>query len=77
LGFEPRYFDASDRTTFADAIIPETCIVVAEIVSNPMMRVMHFKALAAAAKKGDVLLLVENMFTTSKGLIRSPMGPIW
>jgi len=67
LGFETRYFDASDPTTFADAITPGTRIVIAEIVSNPMVRVTHFKALAAATKKAGALLLVDNTFTTPNG----------
>ena len=67
LGFETRYFDASNPATFADAITPGTRIVVAEIVSNPMVRVTHFQALAAAAKEAGALLLVDNTFTTPNG----------
>ncbi len=67
LGFETRYFDASDPATFADAITPGTRIVLAEIVSNPMVRVTHFKALATAARKAGALLLVDNTFTTPNG----------
>ncbi|NOX72947.1 MAG: cystathionine gamma-synthase [Alphaproteobacteria bacterium] len=67
LGFETRFFDASDPATFADSITPDTRIVLAEIVSNPMLRVTQFEALAAAAKKADALLLVDNTFTTPNG----------
>ncbi len=67
LGFETRYFHASNPDTFAAAITPETRIVIAEVVSNPMVRVTHFEALADAAKKAGALLLVDNTFTTPNG----------
>lgn len=67
LGFEARHFDASNPDTFAAAITPGTRIVLAEIVSNPMLRITHFEALAAATKKAGALLLVDNTFTTPSG----------
>ena len=74
MGFETRYFDASDPETFADAITPGTRIVLAEIVSNPMLRVTHFEALATAAKKAGALLLVDNTFTTPNGFNPLALG---
>jgi cystathionine gamma-synthase len=67
LGFETRLFDASDPGTFADAITPGTRIVLAEVVSNPMLRVTHFGKLEEAAKAAGALLLVDNTFTTPSG----------
>ncbi len=67
MGFETRFFDASNPETYADAITPGTRIVIAEILSNPMVRVTHFKALAKAAKKAGALLLIDNTFTTPNG----------
>ncbi len=72
LGFETKHFDASNPETFAAAITPGTRIVLAEIVSNPMLRVTHFEALAAAAKKAGALLLIDNTFTTPTGF--SPLA---
>lgn len=66
LGFETRKFDASDPTTFEAAITPGTRIVLIEIVSNPMLRVTHFKALVRAATKVGALVLVDNTFTTPR-----------
>ena len=43
LGFKTTFFDASDPGTFADAIQPNTKIILAEIVSNPMLRVKFFQ----------------------------------
>ncbi len=50
LGFKTTFFDASDPGTFADAIKPSTKIVLAEIVSNPMLRVTDFLALVPKYK---------------------------
>lgn len=72
LGFETKHFDASNPETFAAAITPGTRIVLAEIVSNPMLRVTHFEALAAATKKAGALLLIDNTFTTPIGF--SPLA---
>lgn len=66
LGFETRHFDASDPSSFAAAITPGTRIVLAEVVSNPMLRVTHFAALVEATKKVGALLLVDNTFTTPR-----------
>jgi cystathionine gamma-synthase len=67
MGFPCRTFDASDPSTFAHAITPETRIVLAEIVSNPMLRVTHFEALVKACKAVGALLLIDNTFTTPTG----------
>ena len=67
LGFKTTFFDASDPDTFADAIQPGTKVVLAEIVSNPMLRVTDFSALVKAAKDVGALLVVDNTFTTPSG----------
>ncbi|MBQ0757506.1 MAG: aminotransferase class I/II-fold pyridoxal phosphate-dependent enzyme [Amphritea sp.] len=67
LGFETTFFDASDPSTFADAIHPSTKIILAEIVSNPMLRVTDFPALTKAAKDVGALLVIDNTFTTPTG----------
>jgi cystathionine gamma-synthase len=66
LGFKTRKFDASDPSTFEDAIVPGTKIVLVEIISNPMLRVTDFQALVAAARKVGALVLVDNTFTTPR-----------
>ena len=67
LGFPCRYFDASDPSTFASNILPGTRIVLAEIVSNPMLRITRFTELVAACKTVGALLLIDNTFTTPTG----------
>ncbi len=67
LGFKTTFFDASDPDTFADAIPANTKIIIAEIVSNPMLRVTDFPALVKVAKDIGALLVVDNTFTTPNG----------
>ena len=67
LGFKTTFFDASDPDSFADAIQPGTKIILAEIVSNPMLRVTDFPALAKVAKDVGALLVIDNTFTTPTG----------
>jgi cystathionine gamma-synthase len=67
MGFQTTFFDASDPSTFAQAIQPGTRIVLTEIVSNPMLRMTDFKALVKAVKDAGALLLVDNTFTTPSG----------
>lgn len=67
MGFPCRTFDASDPGTFAAAILLGTRIVLAEIVSNPMLRVTYFEELVKACKTVGALLLIDNTFTTPTG----------
>ena len=67
LGFKTSLFDASDPDTFNDVIQPNTKIILAEIISNPMLRVTDFPALTKAAKDVGALLVIDNTFTTPTG----------
>jgi len=67
LGFKNTLFDASDSGTFTDAIQADTKIILAEIVSNPMLRVTDFPALTKVAKDVGALLVIDNTFTTPTG----------
>ncbi len=67
LGFETAFFNGSDPSTFDEAIGSDTKIVLAEIVSNPMLRVTHFAELVKKVKSVGALLLVDNTFTTPNG----------
>lgn len=64
LGFEVRQFDPSEPASLAKAITPGTRVVLTEVISNPMLRVANFAAIAEAAKAVGALLLVDNTFTT-------------
>ena len=67
MGFEAELFDASDPTTFDNAIRAGTRIVLAEVVSNPMLRITHFEDLVEKVRSVGALLLVDNTFTTPNG----------
>lgn len=67
MGFASTQFDASDSTTFQAAIRPGTRIVLAEIVSNPMLRLTYFNELVQATKAVGATLVVDNTFTTPAG----------
>lgn len=67
MGFKAELFDASDPSTFDSAIQSGTRIVLAEVVSNPTLRVTSFKELVRKVKDVGALLLIDNTFTTPSG----------
>lgn len=67
MGFKAELFDASDPSTFDSAIQSGTRIVLAEVVSNPTLRVTFFKELVRKVKDVGALLLIDNTFTTPRG----------
>lgn len=67
MGFQSTFFDASDPSTYTQAIQPGTRIVLTEIMSNPMLRITDFHALVKVVKDAGALLLVDNTFTTPSG----------
>lgn len=68
MGFACHTFDASDPANFAQVITPGTRNALAEIVSNPMLRVTHFAKLVKACKAVRTLLLIDNTFNTPTGV---------
>lgn len=68
LGIGTTQVDAGDAQAIADAIRPETRMILVEVVSNPMLRVADLKGIAALARERGVLLAVDNTFTTPRGI---------
>ena len=64
LGITTSLADPTDVDAFAAAIRPETKLILLEAVSNPTLRVADLKGIAKVAKERDVLLAVDNTFTT-------------
>lgn len=64
LGIAASTADATDADRFAKAIRPETRLILIEIVSNPTIRVADFDGIARVARDHDILLAVDNTFTT-------------
>ncbi|TFG89436.1 MAG: aminotransferase class I/II-fold pyridoxal phosphate-dependent enzyme [Hyphomicrobiales bacterium] len=58
--------DPTDGKAFAAAIRPETRLVLVEVVSNPTLRVADMEAITAACRDRDVVLAVDNTFTTPR-----------
>ena len=74
LGIATSLADPTDAAAFAAAIRPETRLILLEAVSNPTLRVADLKAIAAIAKERDILLAVDNTFTTPTALKPYALG---
>ena len=64
LGFETGFFDACDAARLEAAIQPHTRMVMIEAVSNPTLRVADVASIAALAARHNLILVVDNTFTT-------------
>ena len=64
LGFETGFFAASDAASLEAAIQPHTRMVMIEAVSNPTLRVADVAGIAALAARHNLILVVDNTFTT-------------
>ncbi|MEO0634122.1 MAG: aminotransferase class V-fold PLP-dependent enzyme, partial [Pseudomonadota bacterium] len=68
LGISASSADATDAARFAEAIRPETKLILIEIVSNPTIRVADLADIAAIARERGILLAVDNTFTTPRAI---------
>jgi len=66
IGVEVTLADPTDGRAFAAAIREGTRLVLAEVVSNPTLRVADLEAIGAAARAKGALLAVDNTFTTPR-----------
>ena len=64
FGIETELFDSTDASAFEAKIRPETKLVLAEVVSNPTIRVADIEGIVAVAKAKGILVVVDNTFTT-------------
>ncbi|QBY00603.1 aminotransferase class I/II-fold pyridoxal phosphate-dependent enzyme [Rhodophyticola sp. CCM32] len=67
FGIPTSLADPTDAETMADAITPDTKLILVELVSNPTLRVADMDGIAALARQHGVLLVVDNTFTTPIG----------
>jgi cystathionine gamma-synthase len=67
MGFHTDLVDATNATALEQAIRPETKMIFVEVVTNPTLRVADMKAIVAMARKHNLLLVVDNTFTTPRG----------
>ena len=66
LGIASSLADPTDARRFAEAIRPETRLILVELVSNPTLRVADIEGIAALARARGILLAVDNTFTTPR-----------
>ncbi|AHG91433.1 Cys/Met metabolism pyridoxal-phosphate-dependent protein [Gemmatirosa kalamazoonensis] len=63
-GLRFSYVDTREPQRIADAMTPETRMVMIETPTNPLMRLTDLGAAAEIAHRGDALLVVDNTFAT-------------
>lgn len=68
LGVATTLADATDAGAVAAALRPETRAILIEVVSNPTIRVADLAGIAELARARGVALVVDNTFTTPRGL---------
>ncbi|MEY1555513.1 PLP-dependent aspartate aminotransferase family protein [Yoonia sp. R2331] len=66
MGIETTLADPTDVDAMADAIRPNTKLILVEVVSNPTIRVADMDGIAALARDRGILLAVDNTFTTPR-----------
>lgn len=74
LGIMTSLADPTDVARFAQAIRPETKLILLEAVSNPTLRVADLRGIAKLAKERGILLAVDNTFTTPHALKPFDLG---
>jgi len=67
LGIATTLADPGDIEAVRAALRPETRAILVEVVSNPSLRVADIDGLAALCREQDILLVVDNTFTTPRG----------
>jgi cystathionine beta-lyase/cystathionine gamma-synthase len=64
LAIQHSLVDSCDLQAVEDAMADNTRLIVAETISNPMLRIADIKALAEIAHARDAQLLIDNTFAT-------------
>jgi cystathionine gamma-lyase len=64
FGLRFSYVDTRDPQRIADAMTPQTRMVMIETPTNPLMRLTDLAAAAEIAHRGGALLVVDNTFAT-------------
>jgi cystathionine gamma-synthase len=74
FGMATSLVDPTDCRAVEAAIRPETRMILIETVSNPTLRVADLSGIAALARDKDILLAVDNTFTTPRVLKPLELG---
>ncbi len=67
FGITTTLADPTDVGALEAAIRPETRMILVEVVSNPTLRVADMGGIARLAREREILLAVDNTFTTPRG----------
>lgn len=67
MGIATTLADPGDVAGVEKKIRPETKMILVEVVSNPTLALADINGLAALCKDRDILLVVDNTFTTPRG----------
>ena len=68
LGIETTLADPTDAGSMEAALRETTRLVLIEVVSNPTLRLADLDGIAALCKARDILLVVDNTFTTPRAI---------
>ncbi|MEM6634946.1 MAG: aminotransferase class I/II-fold pyridoxal phosphate-dependent enzyme [Pseudomonadota bacterium] len=74
FGIETSLGDTTDADAVAQALRPNTKMMVIEVVSNPTIRLADVVALAALTKERGITLVVDNTFTTPRSFRPADWG---
>lgn len=64
LGMDITLADPTDGAAFADAMRPNTRLIILETVSNPTLRIADIDGIAQHARDTNCLVVIDNTFTT-------------
>ena len=64
FGIEATLVDTDDAKAFAAAIKPNTKVIYAETIGNPVINVLDIEAIAAVAHEAGIPLMLDNTFPT-------------
>ncbi|OYV74477.1 MAG: cystathionine gamma-synthase, partial [Gemmatimonadetes bacterium 21-71-4] len=64
MGLRFSYVDTRDPELVAAALTPATRAIIVETPTNPLMRLTDLAAVSTVARKGGVLLIVDNTFAS-------------
>ena len=67
FGIDVSMADVRDPQSYEAAITPSTKILYIESLSNPVLKICDIEAMAAIARAHDLLLIIDNTFTTPWG----------
>lgn len=71
FGIKVNFVDTSDTDKVLETITPKTCIIWLESPTNPTLKISDIKSISKIAKQHNILLVVDNTFSTP--LLQKPI----